>query len=144
MLNCAASWLVDYPKPIAMCSSDGCATGGAGEAVSTARLAASSGREATGRRSSGAFCSCRSPVSEMGLPARRGISASQHSFTHEEIPVSIALNEEDKKVSAKAKIKVAKTEVQIRAAEHAVRRDCFAAFNTGSSSSRDKARTKAS
>ena len=52
-------------------------------------------------------------------------------LTHEEMPVSIALNEEDKKVFAKAKIKVAKTEVQIRAAEHAVRRDCFTAFNTG-------------
>ena len=52
------------------------------------------------------------------------------------------LSEGDGKVLAKAKTKMARAEVEIRAAEHRMRNGYFTPFDAGDASSRKRARTK--
>ena len=53
-----------------------------------------------------------------------------------------ALSGKDGKVLAKAKTKMTKSEVEIRAAEHRMRNGYFTAFDAGDASRRKRARTK--
>ena len=53
-----------------------------------------------------------------------------------------ALSEKDGKVLAKAKTKMTKSEVEIRAAEHRMRNGYFTPFDAGEATCRKRARTK--